>query len=204
MNLALETTCNSSLSTLLKQVTQAQHSQVEAVFSQHLFNPALTPEQYSAIITMLQSIYGVLEPIFMSQLETRALQRNRNRLALINQDLDHLPETNKIPLTGISTFVNFTKSLPGFALGAMYVTEGSTMGGKVIASELRKLPWVDETAHLNFFANSQCSTADMWRQVVQYLNQYGLENPANEATVLKGAASTFALFEQSIAAYLQR
>lgn len=93
--------------------------------------------------------------------------------------------------------------LPGFAsaahaLGGLYVTEGSTLGGQVLARGLEGLlgPGVAGRA---FLLGHGAGHAAMWRSFCDGLERCGAE-PGRLALMLEGATGTFAAFEAWFAA----
>jgi heme oxygenase len=80
------------------------------------------------------------------------------------------------------------------ALGSLYVVEGSTLGGQVIARQLRRHLNLQAALHLRFFSAYGARTGTMWRAFVAALD--GLNLAAEDAAdVLQGAEATFAALE---------
>jgi heme oxygenase len=63
------------------------------------------------------------------------------------------------------------------ALGCLYVLEGSTLGGQVIARRVRRVLQIDGDAGLAFFRAYGARTGRMWQGFVDRLNAY----PATDA-----------------------
>jgi heme oxygenase len=81
------------------------------------------------------------------------------------------------------------------ALGCLYVLEGSTLGGQVIARRVRKVLQIDGDAGLAFFQAYGARTGQMWRRFVDGLNAY----PATDAQLeqaTRSARETFTAMER--------
>lgn len=74
------------------------------------------------------------------------------------------------------------------ALGAMYVIEGSTLGGNVIAKQLSKTEGFDEVT-FNFFGCYQENTGLMWKNFKEVLDTEVTEE--NYSEVLSGAIKLY-------------
>ncbi|SIQ73769.1 Heme oxygenase [Chryseobacterium sp. RU37D] len=156
------------VSEYLKKNTAEYHSAAEKLFnSEKIFNKTFTLEDYKKII---RSNYLMLlhseNKIFstLAQKYTEKLQLNtRKKLPLIEKDLESLHLTNRKADQELE-FNNENE-----ALGAMYVIEGSTLGGNVIAKQLYKTEGFDEVA-FNFFRCYQENTGTMWEKFKEVLD----------------------------------
>ena len=74
------------------------------------------------------------------------------------------------------------------ALGAMYVIEGSTLGGNVIAKQLSKIEGFEEVT-FNFFGCYQENTGPMWKNFKEVLDTDVAEE--NYPQVLSGAKKLY-------------
>jgi heme oxygenase len=85
----------------------------------------------------------------------------------------------------------------GEALGALYVMEGSTLGGSIIANMIRKrVPELPEDS-LHFFTGYGPETAARWAAFKQQTDAFATTSAAKEAVIL-GANKTFETFHQWI------
>lgn len=114
----------------------------------------------------------------------------RRKAAFILQDLtsvkepaDSLPQAADFPLLASEAA----------ALGALYVLEGSTLGGRAITKMiLKNLPCLT-LANLQFFNGYGENTGLMWTRFQQSLNTFAL-NPEGEADMVAAANETFLKF----------
>ena len=96
-------------------------------------------------------------------------------------------------------------SLPSLAsaLGALYVMEGSTLGGQHLLRELLKSEMVVRSglradAGLAYFTGYGSRTGDMWRQLLRVLGDADARNPGERDAIIHGAQHAFALFERAL------
>jgi len=79
-------------------------------------------------------------------------------------------------------------------LGAMYVAEGSALGGRDLARSLDRLLGKDVTEGRRFFTGRGAGTGEAWRGYLAQLSAAPSEPPVR-AEIIKGAVETFAAFE---------
>jgi len=77
------------------------------------------------------------------------------------------------------------------ALGALYVMEGSTLGGRIILRHLETQEIDIPADAMSFFAGHGAETGSMWRFFVAKLDAFGELNPASCHAVQEGAQRTF-------------
>lgn len=147
-------------------------------------------QQYAHLLLLF---YGFFKPVY-SRIDAGIdilclpdyLSRRRPEQILI--DLDEL---------GLLYQPHLCRQLPvidsnAAAFGALYVLEGSTLGGvmikKMIADKLHT------TTGLSFFGGYQKQTRDRWNSFVYALNNLNLPQ-ADEAVVVDTAAATFTAFD---------
>jgi heme oxygenase len=187
MPLTIETSAS-----LLKKETRAQHTEAEK-----LLIPVLRRmqhrEEYAAL---LKTYYGFFELLYsgvctvLTGNDIPDLSR-RNTSSLILDDLQALGQHHSpIPVCN---------SLPPIrsraaALGALYVAEGSMLGGQVIAGMLKKKERLAlSDAHLHYFNGYGADTMERWHAFLKVVN----EEPDTEAMV-SSANAVFAAFQSWI------
>ena len=97
--------------------------------------------------------------------------------------------------------IDFSKTLPAIhtpasAMGAMYVLEGSTLGGKIISNTLKKK--LGDDVPVNFFSGYKDNTGTMWKKFVDSLNSEVWVHQENE--IVNAANDTFANFNRYLKA----
>ncbi|UWX60867.1 biliverdin-producing heme oxygenase [Chryseobacterium oranimense] len=175
------------VSEYLKQNTAEYHDAAEKLFnSEKIFNKTFTLEDYKKIInTNYLMLLHTEDKIFksLSDKYSEKLQLNdRKKLSLIEKDLESLSLENQ-PASHHLEFNNEHE-----ALGAMYVIEGSTLGGNVIAKQLSKTEGFDDVT-FNFFGCYQENTGPMWKNFKEVLDTEVTEENYNE--VLSGAKKLY-------------
>lgn len=177
----------------LKQQTAEKHHQLEA-----LMLPCLTSithkQQY---VQLLHSFYGYFKPVedavapFMSNavLPDWHLRRKAQTILL---DLAALEQP--ISTIGFATERPLIQTLPQ-ALGALYVMEGSTLGGRGITKMLLKNEAAGlQPQHLQFFAGYGSQTGAMWTTFVNVLNSFSFTED-EMAQMVEAANQTFYFFK---------
>ena len=179
---------------LLRKETRPFHDAVE----QNSFNLALTSGNPTAADTaqFLAKMYGFVQP-YEAELRAHAAAfgpewqlDQRYRAPLILEDLPRLGYAGTPPLCPALPPLDTRAQL----LGAMYVLEGSTLGGQVIARQLDK---AGIRAHA-FFTGRAERTGPLWKVFCQLLSDAAVnEDPA---TVVASAILTF----QTLSAWLNQ
>ncbi len=174
------------LSEYLKQNTANYHDTAEKIFQSHkIFSKTFTLEDYKKIIynnyLMLlhseEQIFDLLNEKYGKKLQLE----NRKKFHLIEKDFLALQMKN-------NTELSFHISDEFEALGAMYVIEGSTLGGNVIAKQLSKTEGFEETSFY-FFGCYQENTGLMWKNFKEFLDSQIKEESYNK--VLSGAKKMY-------------
>ncbi|HCM34632.1 biliverdin-producing heme oxygenase [Chryseobacterium sp.] len=175
------------VSEYLKQNTAEYHDAAEKLFnSEKIFNRTFTLEDYKKIIhtnylMLLHSEDKIFNSLSDKYAEKLQLE-DRKKLSLIEKDLESLSLDNQ----AVSHPLEFENEHE--ALGAMYVIEGSTLGGNVIAKQLSKTEGFDEVT-FNFFGCYQENTGPMWKNFKECLDTEVKEENYNE--VLSGAKKLY-------------
>jgi len=174
---------------LLKQETSAQHQASESLLMPTLNNIA-TRAQYAALLHTFYGFFHPLEQLVTQQVSSDILPdiAERRNAGLILQDLralgfstDALPQSDALP--AISSTAE--------ALGALYVMEGSTLGGRLISRMLLKKEGLQLTGdHLHFFNGYGEETGSKWKTFINLLNRQTRDTD----TLIRSANETFRLF----------
>jgi heme oxygenase (biliverdin-IX-beta and delta-forming) len=115
-----------------------------------------------------------------SRLKTQNLCDDLRSMSVREEHIARLPRCEQLP------------NLPTWhhALGAMYVTEGSTLGSQIITRILRQSLILDGALGMAFLTGYASKTGMMWRSFVEALNSVELVASEREA-VLATAAQTY-------------
>ncbi|CAH2598676.1 bacteriophytochrome heme oxygenase BphO [Rhodovastum atsumiense] len=126
----------------------------------------------------------------------------RRRAAALTVDLralGHDPaQVTRAPVEALPVLPTFHE-----ALGALYVLEGSTLGGRVIARDLRQRLGPDIAAALAFFDGRGDAAGSAWRGFCAALNAHGAAHPDAARRVVTGAQRSFAAYVSWFSAAFQ-
>lgn len=123
-----------------------------------------------------------------TRLKAHQLSEDLRACGLGEREISALPLCRKVP------------QLPTWqhALGAMYVLEGSTLGGQIIARALRSSLHLNPDAQMNFLLSYGARTGAMWSSFVKILNVVEL-SASERSDVLAAAGETFQAMENWMA-----
>ena len=181
------------LSERLKSFTQIEHQETEKLLIEKI-KSIQSKEDY---IVILKIFYGYFAPVekqirnFLTIHDLADLHERRN-VSRIKDDLRALDYDQDISLsTVLPAIENYCH-----AVGAMYVQEGSTLGGRHIARMIStRIPHT--VGALTFFDGYQDKTDGMWNSFKDFINsRFTSEAEAEQA--IDGARRTFVKMKEWI------
>ena len=157
----------------LRRDTRQAHDSLDA--SLDLIGPPLQLAQFARLLGRFHALHQTVEPALAAVLEP-SLLAGRGKLAALRYDLK---------ICGIDAIAPGRPNLPPLtdratALGALYVIEGSTLGGRFIARHLRQerdLP-PEAFRYLEIYGER---TGEMWRLVCDALDSVDGPNGPNRS-----------------------
>lgn len=163
----------------LKSGTADLHAQTEALLIPKL-SAIRSFADYAAILSMF---YGYFQP--MQQMATALITtdllpdiQQRRHADLILDDLSALGVYETPEICDNLPLIDQTES----AFGALYVLEGSTLGGRMISKMLQKNQDINlDEQHLQFFRGYGEHTGYMWTTFKDSLNKFGYSEMMIEA-----------------------
>lgn len=172
------------LSTNIKETTKTAHIQLEKRVVQHL--KAITSyEDYAEFLKCFYAYFSELEKVIMPFITKELLpdyKARRNSTSLKNDILESGYTVQGLPDVAMPQIGNALG-----AFGALYVMEGSVMGGSIIVEMLRKRGIVKG---VTFFSGYGEETGKMWGTFISVLNN--LTGSAQEQDiVIQAAEATF-------------
>ena len=186
------------LHTLLREGSVSFHRRLDALPQMmRLLSPQLSIDQYLACLRGLQQAHVPLEQAVEAYLASHSQPFDfapRRKAALIGRDIAfYSPNEDPSPRSyPASPPINDPASL----VGALYVIEGATLGGRMIAARLAKSIHARPAAGADFF-NVYGDQVDLrWRELWAFLNVCLTE--AEAAKALATACHCFQFFEQSL------
>ena len=112
----------------------------------------------------------------------------RQRSALLRQDLADLGAAPVAPVAAVPV-----PASAAAALGSLYVSEGATLGGRVLAAALDGLLGETEVGR-RFLLGHGPRHGEMWRALCAAIEACGAD-PRRLAAMIEGASATFGAFE---------
>ncbi len=189
-----------TLAERLREETKTEHASTEKAMMP-LLKGSRDKETYSRLLCAMYTYLKPVEDAIFRKLDTthlpdQASRRNMDSMAADLQAMDArgCTEQKTTDLPQINT--------PAQAFGALYVLEGSTMGGQIVSQIIRKnMP--EDLHHTRYFDSYGDQTRAMWGRFIASLNAYGEAHPEMHEEVLSAARETFALFEKHLNAVHQ-
>jgi heme oxygenase len=178
----------------LKCGTAEQHKEVERLMP--FFDEHLSRQTYIRILGAFLGIYEPLErkldslhgwsSVGLDLAERRRAHLLRADLLALGQseaEVRQLPRCEDLP--PIDSCVD--------GLGVLYVLEGSTLGGQLIAREVHAKLGIDERSGAAFFQSRGNSVGKMWMEFCAVVRRH-VDSSSKRAAVLNAAESTFIKF----------
>lgn len=175
------------------------HSALEAnAVSTSLMSPALDENIYKRYLTLMGEVVAFTEKVIFPAVQDIVPDiHERYKLQHIHADLTTLSsQAEQQPALFHPEEKAF--NVP-FALGYMYVIEGSTLGGRVILKHVQEKLKLDEHRGASFFAGYGSETGVKWKNFLSNLTNYA-ERSGNGDEIIKGAVHAFAAIDRYFAA----
>lgn len=180
-----------SILTQLKSQTAQQHQQTEDLVD--VMRANLSLEDYKKLLTRFYAFYKSFEPKMSDALRENPVDfdyENRQNTPRLFNDLENLGMSE----TEISAIEGFD-DLPALdsrekIFGALYVIEGSTLGGQVISRHLKEKFGLDESNGAAFFSGYGKETGTMWKGFRDAITNFA-DGDANREEIIGAANETF-------------
>ncbi len=176
----------------LKESTLQEHQKLEKTVILHLKN-LKDKKEYADLLLAFYGFYLPTEKRILSFINTthlKDLTERRKAEHLLNdvhsltQHVEGLAECETIP-----EIDNLAQ-----AAGAMYVLEGSTLGGQFISKMLNEKLYLNNES-LRFFSGYRDLNKQKWLEFTAFLNEMTF-SAKDEAYMHTAAKNTFALFDK--------
>lgn len=166
----------------LKEKTLEQHRQLES----HPLLHQLTSADLSLPVytTILSKFYGFFSPL--EKLVSQCSPENyladfpeRRKTQLFLQDLEKLDQDVQIDLC------NNLPAIPDIdsAMGALYVMEGSTLGGQMISRHVEKTLGLTPSHGTAFFYGYGKDTGKRWKKFQEALQHFAAQRPSYQQLI---------------------
>lgn len=177
----------------IKQQTATEHMALEDLIVPQI-QSVKSASDYAQLLSLFYGFNKPVERAIHAIIDTSVLPdiTKRQKAHLLLEDIQAL---------GYSQAPSLCEAIPSIhsleeAFGALYVLEGSTLGGKSITQLLMKTEVDLQPHHLRFFNAYGKETGPMWIAFLSHLNTFTAE--AQQATIIKAASETFIKFKQWI------
>ncbi|PZU85523.1 MAG: heme oxygenase [Chryseobacterium sp.] len=155
------------ISVFLKEQTKQQHDDTEAKLqSQKIFDKSYTLDDYKTLLIHNYKLISRYEPQIQEQLKGYPELKLdlRRKIDALKVDLNNLDiETgSEAPTQNLENEAE--------AFGALYVMEGSTLGGNVIAKQLKRNPEF-ENVEFNYFGVYGENTGPFWQEFKSIIDE---------------------------------
>jgi len=184
-------TYHESLTHRLRQELAPVHAELESKMD--LPGRLKTLADYTSCLCLFHGIFAPLEQMLgrYTQWAAHGIDFDeRRRTPSLQSDLRALgQEDAAVNLINPLIFDGFSE-----AFGALYVLEGSTLGGKFILSATTDVLGARIAGATRFFAGHGPKGGSLWRDLTIALDRYGQTHPNRCNLVISGAASCYGLF----------
>ena len=180
---------------LIRAQTRSSHQSLEKLLIPKL-KATKTRDGYARLLAIFYGYFSPLEEQIQTHLSVDTLPDlyQRRKAAAILEDYKKISADR--------TDIAICNDLPeikneGEALAAMYVLEGSTLGGKVIAQMLSTNLGIAEDEGIRFFNGYRNETKVMWDRFTEVLDHYPTVDNSGES-LAQTADETFIKFKNWI------
>lgn len=189
------TETNTTATNFLQQLranTSLSHTRLEALaISQAIVSAELTKKQYATYLSLMHDVIRDVEDFVFPVISNNITDiEQRQKVGWLESDFQAMslvPSQKPTPFQG-------RFNVP-FALGVMYVLEGSTLGGRVILKNVEKSLGFNPENGARYFAGYGNSTGSYWKNFLEMILRYEADSGETEA-IIQGATFAFdAIYE---------
>lgn len=172
----------------LKSKTLDSHKKLESLqISVSILSPDMKISDYTNYLSLMHDVHkNTEELVFPLVYEIVKDLDKRKKSNLIEEDFNFLTY-NKTDLKQV--FHNKEISA-AFALGILYVMEGSTLGGRFILKNISTISGLDKGLGISYFQGYGEKTGSYWKTFLGYMSEYE-ENYNCGNTIIEGALYGF-------------
>jgi heme oxygenase (biliverdin-IX-beta and delta-forming) len=172
----------------LKNKTSDSHRKLESLpISASIMSPDMKISDYILYLSLMHDVHKNTENVIfplLSEIITDLHKRKKSHL--IEEDFAFL-QYNKTNSNLV--FSNKEITVP-FALGILYVIEGSSLGGRFILKNISKIRDLDNGHGTFYFNGYGDGTGNFWKNFLGYLSEYE-ENHNCGNIIIEGAIYAF-------------
>lgn len=179
----------------LQHETRPFHSRLDSRL--RLLDPDLTVDEYRALLRQFYGFYKPLEAV-MGQVASGSWASEaarRRKLQWLVQDLLALGDSEGT-IAGLPLCMKLPPLMTQARLiGSLYVVEGATLGGQMVARFLRRSLGDEARRCCRFFVSYGEQVRPMWAAFLEALALVA-DGPERERDIIESACDTFQCFER--------
>jgi len=188
MSIHLASNIASNFLSDLKTQTADSHRKLEELpVSMSIMSPDMKIEDYVYYLSLMHDVHndteGLIFPFFVNIIDDLEHRRKKH---LIENDLLFL---NAAKTDSEKVFETEGISVP-FALGILYVVEGSTLGGRFILKNVSKFQELSGEQGVSYFNGYGDKTGSFWKSFLHFLSEYEQEHNCGDE-IIEGAIFAF-------------
>lgn len=174
----------------LRNATSQSHTNLENLpISASIMKPDVSTQEYGHYLSLMHDVVTDAEDNIFPLLQAIVPDLNeRSKKQFLETDFQTLGVVkgrNNKPLSA-----SITNITTGFALGIMYVVEGSSLGGRVIYKNINAALGYDADNGARYFAGYGGQTGSHWKKFLDTLTQYEAETDCS-SEIIAGAEFAF-------------
>lgn len=185
----------------LRQATRDEHDALESGLD--LMRADFGMTEYGELLVRFHGFYVSFESFLLKQAKMGSLPAQfyceaRCKTSWLADDLKSLGmlhRTSEAAVSGDSLHLAFPSA--SHQLGAIYVLEGSMLGGRVLSRHFGTRFGLTAENGLRFFNGYGASMTAMWNSMLQMLEK-NVQNTLSSEKVIAGARSMFALLSRQL------
>lgn len=184
----------------IREKTMGYHDDFTS-WANNILNGTISEEEYKYVLKTFYGFYYPLEQKITCLEEWQSMDfniENRKKAPLLIKDMKTLnisdSEINEIEMCDqLPEIRNLAQ-----ALGCMYVVEGATLGGQIVAKKLNDIFKFDSNKGAAFFNSYGEELRPMWKSFGDLINNYSSENKI-EDPIINAAHETYFKFNNWLA-----
>ncbi|HEU4496032.1 MAG TPA: biliverdin-producing heme oxygenase [Flavobacterium sp.] len=174
----------------LREKTSRLHKELEALpISKSVVDPEITLPDYKKYLSLMHDVVKNFEQqVYPMLLHEVPDIEERRKASLLWNDLKYAGAAKESDARQLEMKV---ASVP-FAMGMMYVIEGSTLGGRFILKNIQENLGFDENHGASYLSGYGNKTGSCWKKFLNYLTDFEHDTD-HEEEIIAGADYAFSL-----------
>lgn len=180
----------------IKEETKANHQNVEKVLVNEL-KKLSSLDDYANLLERLYTFYAPIEDTLQQKIDASVIpdMNMRQHMTNLRKDIE-VVRKNAVSTNNTISPVHIENT--SYALGVLYVIEGSTLGGQIITQMLDKYLSVSTIKANNYFNSYGSETPKMWSKFKEYISKSNSD--IDQELMIQGAKDTFKSLQNHLVA----